>query len=298
MDYRHLGSRTGLTVSAIGFGGAPIGLQNYLTAEDRDSQVFRAQAMDAILLAVELGVNYFDTAPGYGNGRSEAILGEALSGNRARVVLATKYPFGDRWQPDDATAGVRASLARLRTDHVDVLQLHGGAFTDDLAESILASGVLDWADSMREAGLCRFTGITAEGPSGALERLLRTGRYDVIEIQYNVLYQAACDHQRKPTGIAVLAKSLGMGVTAMRPATSGLLQRIMWSVFPELDSSRMTALAINYVLSTPEIDCAVVGMRSVAEVRENAALASNTASRFDLRALHERYMSNPPENTR
>jgi aryl-alcohol dehydrogenase-like predicted oxidoreductase len=251
-----------------------------------------------VRLAVDLGVNYFDTAPGYGNGRSEATLGEALSGVRERVVLATKYPFDDRWRPDDATTGMKASLTRLRTDYLDLLQLHGGTFTDAQADSILASGVLDWSESMRAAGFCRFTGITAEGPSGALERLLQTGRFDVIEIQYNVLYQAVCDHQRKPAGIAVLAKSLGMGVTAMRPATSGLLQRIMRSGFPELDSRELTRLAINYVLSTPEIDCAVVGMCSIADVRENAVLASDTTVRFDLRALHERYVSDTPENTR
>ena len=290
MEYRLLGSRTGLRVSAIGFGGAPIGLQNYLTAEDRDSPAFRSQAVDAVRLAVDLGVNFFDTAPGYGNGRSESIFGEALSGVRERVCLATKYPFGEGWNPDDATAGLHASLARLRTDHVDLLQLHGGTFTDAQAESILASGVLDWADSMRVAGLCRFTGITAEGPSGALERLLRTERFDVIEIQYNILYQAVCDHQRAPAGIAVLARSLGMGVTAMRPATSGLFQRILLSAFPELDAGALTRLAVNFVLSTPEIDCAVVGMRSASEVNENALLASDTAARLDLRALHERYV--------
>lgn len=296
MEYRQLGSRTGLAVSAIGFGGAPIGLQNYLSAEDRNSPKFHAQAINAIGLAIELGVNYFDTAPGYGEGRSEAIFGEALRGSRERVVLATKYPVGDCWNPDDATAGVRDCVARLRTDYVDLLQLHGNTFSDTKAESILASGVLDWADSMRGAGLCRFTGITAEGPSGALERLLLTGRFDVIEIQYNILYQAACDYQRKPTGIAVLAKSLGMGVTAMRPATSGLFQRIVRSVVPDVDSGVLTGLAINYVLSTPEIDCAVVGMCSEDEVRKNVAIASDTASRLDLHALHQRYVSNSPED--
>src|SRR5205823_5836510 len=97
MEYRQLGSRTGLRVSQVGFGGAPIGLQNYLTADDRDSPAFRAEAIAAIRLAVELGINFFDTAPGYGSGRSESILGEALDGIRDQVVLATKYPFGDDW---------------------------------------------------------------------------------------------------------------------------------------------------------------------------------------------------------
>src|SRR5579871_2246271 len=124
MEYRPLG-RTGLQVSAIGFGGAPIGIADYLSHEDRDSTAFRAGAVEAIRLAVERGINYFDTAPGYGNGRSEQILGEALADLRSRVVLATKYAF----HPDEDravyTERLEQSLTRLRTDHVDVLQLHG-----------------------------------------------------------------------------------------------------------------------------------------------------------------------------
>ena len=290
MEYRELGA-TGLRVSALGFGCAPVGLQNYLSGDDRDSPGFGARAIDAIRLAVDLGITFFDTAPGYGEGRSEAILGGALQGRRENFVLATKYPVGDHWSPTAATAGLKASLARLGTHYVDVLQLHGGYFTDQKAELILANGVLDWADAMRAAGLCRFTGITAESPSGALERLLQTRRFDILEIQYHVLYQSACDHQRSPTGIAVLARSLGMGVTAMRPATSGLLQKLMLSTFPELDRGALTRLAINYVLSTPEIDCAVVGMLNSDEVRENVALASDRSARLDLRSLHERYVS-------
>ncbi len=295
MELRPLG-KTGLVVSAIGFGGAPIGLQNYLSADDRDSPEVRAEAIEAIRLAVSLGINYFDTAPGYGDGRSEAILGEALDGVRDRILLATKYPCGEAWNPEDATAKLHASLVRLHTGHVDVLQLHGGTFTDTQADSIVARAVLDWADRMRAAGLCRFTGITAEGPSGALERLLATGRFDVLEIQYNLLYQATCDYQREPNGIAVFARALGMGVTAMRPATSGLLQRIMATAFPDLDGDALTRLAVNFVMSTPEIDCAVVGMRSTSEVRKNAALAADRSLRMNLRDVHRRYVTERSES--
>lgn len=289
MEYRALGERTGLAVSVIGFGGAPIGLSGYLTKEDRDSPAVQAQAIAAIREAVERGINFFDTAPGYGDGRSERIFGEALAPVRDQVILATKYAVGADWSPERATLGLKESLTRLRTDRVDLLQHHGGTYSDELAESILSRGVLDWADAMRSEGLCRFTGITAEGPSGGLERLLRTGRFDVIEVLYNMLYQATCDHQREPAGIVPLAKSLGMGVTVMRPATSGLLPRLIAAEFPDLDPARLIRLALRFVISTPEIDCAVVGMRTIEEVRENAALADDPAARLDLRALHDRY---------
>lgn len=289
MEYRTLG-RTGLKVSAIGFGGAPIGLQGYLSSEDRDSDAFQARAGAAIRAAVDGGINYFDTAPGYGNGRGERLLGAALEGQRDRVFLATKYPFDTAGSEDDWTTGVRSSLERLRTDYVDVLQLHGGVFDDALAERIIHSGVLDWADGLRARGLCRWTGITAEGPSGALERLLRTGRFDVLEMNYNLIYQAACDYQRAPrTGIIPLARSLGMGITTMRPTTCGFLQKLLAAEFPSMDTDRLTRLAIRFVLSTPEVNCVVVGMRSADEVAANLALADETAARLDLTGLHDRY---------
>jgi hypothetical protein len=288
LQYRVLG-RTGLRVSAIGFGGAPIGIPGYLSHENRDSDAFRATAIAALREAVARGINYFDTAPSYGEGRSERLYGEALELHRDRVVLATKYPFQDGAMPQQYTEGLRQSLERLRTKAVDVLQLHGGFFDDALADRILSSGVWAWVDEMRAKGLCRFAGITAEGPSGALERLLRTRRFDVIEVGYNLIYQCTCDYQRTPAGIIPLARSLGMGVTTMRPTTCGFLQKLLGGVFPGIDTQELTRLAINFVLSTPEVDCVVVGMRNPQEVADNVELAEDTTSRLDLRALHDRF---------
>jgi len=175
MEYRTLG-KTGLKVSRIGFGGAPIGIPNYLSPEDRDSEEFRSAAVAAIREAVARGITYFDTAPAYGDGRSERLMGEALEGRRSQVVLATKFAFREGDCREEYTAALQLSLERLRTDRVDILQLHGGFFDDKLGSRITASGVMDWAEEMRGKGLCRFLGITAEGPSGALERLLRTDR--------------------------------------------------------------------------------------------------------------------------
>jgi len=288
MEVRVLG-RTGLPVSPLGFGGAPMGLQGYLSSEDRDSPAFRAQALQAVRAAVDAGITLFDTAPGYGDGRSERLLGEGLAGVRDQIVLATKFPAGPDWTPESATRGLEESLGRLRTDRVDLLQIHGERFDDASAEWILKAGVIDWAEAMRAAGKCRFIGVTAEGPSGGLEHLLRTGRFHTLQILFNVLYQSTCDHQREPAGVAVLARSLGMGVLAMRAATSGLLPRILAAEFPGLDPGRVVRLALRFVLSVPEIDCALVGMRTAGEVRANAAVAADPAARLDLRGLHDRF---------
>jgi len=286
MEQATLG-RTGLNVSRLGFGGAPMGIPNYLSPDDRDSEAFHAAGVAAIREAVARGITYFDTAPGYGQGRSERIFGEGLDGQRERVVLATKYGFGNGLTREQFFESLKASLDRLRTGHVDVLQFHGGYFDDAYADRILASGVLDWVDEAQAKGLCRFRGITAEGPSGGLERLLRTGRFGTLMIAYNLIYQSACNHANQPTGIIPFAKSLGLGVTVMRPTTCGFLQKLLGAA---IDPAKLTRLAINFVLSTPEVDCCVVGMRNADEVAANVALAEDLAGRLDIKELHNRFV--------
>jgi hypothetical protein len=303
MEYRELG-RTNLRVSRLGFGGAPIGISNYLKRElraratrdfklrsrdDRESESFQAGAVEELQEAVARGITYFDTAPGYGSGRSERLIGEALSDCRDKITLATKFVFDEGKDHETYTRDLQESLARLRTDHVDILQAHGNIWDDTLAEKLLACRVLDWLDTMRRRGLVRFAGITAEGPSGGLERLLATGRLEVVEIAYSVIYQATCDYQREPAGIIPLARSLGVGVTVMRPTTCGVLQKLLSASFPEIDRDRLTELAINFALSTPEVDCVVVGMRSEREVLANVMLEADARRRVDLRWLHNRF---------
>lgn len=289
MLYRTLG-RTGLRVSTLGFGGAPAGLKDYLVPGDRRDPDFRDRVEYAIREALALGVNTFDTAPGYGDGLSEEVFGKALEGSREKVVLATKYGFSPEAKRPDLTREFEASLKRLRAERVDILQLHGTRFDDELAEAILASGILDWTDEMKASGRCRFTGITAEVPSGALERLLRSGRFDVLQMVYSIVLQSPCDYSREPAGVIPLARSLGMGVLSSRSATSGLLHKLMREEFPDIDSGKLTRLALNYAFSTPEVDCVLVGMVSPEEVRKNAALAADEESRINLRELHERYL--------
>lgn len=293
MKRRRLG-RTGLLVPPIGFGGAPLGLLNYLTAADREATVYRAEAAAAIQLALRSGLTFFDTAPGYGFGRSETIIGAALEGSRDDVVLATKVKVA----PGDAAAAwtdsLRASLDRLRTGRVDLLQLHGGTWPDALADWALGEP-LEWLRDMRSRGLVNHIGFTVETPSGGVERMLRSGSFDTMQVAYGAIYQGACDYQRAPFGVVPLAKSLDLGVLAMRSTTSGVLQKLLACEFPELDPARVTRLAIRFVLSTPEIDCALIGMQTAAEVQANCALAANSAARIDLPALHDFYQGRPRE---
>lgn len=289
MEQRTFG-RTGLKVSRLGFGGAVIGLPRYLTPEDRDDPAVKAEAINALRRAVELGVTYFDVAPGYGDGRAERIYGEALETVRDRIVLATKFWHDRPWNPETATDRLKASLDRLRTKSVDLLQYHGLGIGDETEANIHSDGVLEWLREQKSSGRCRHIGISAEGPSGALERLLRTGIFDSGLFAYNVIYQSMCDYQREPAGILPLARSLGMGIATMRPATSGFLAKLLKTEFPGLPEDRIARMAIKFVLSTPEVDVAVVGMTTTAQVESNAALAAETSNRYDLKALHHRYV--------
>jgi aryl-alcohol dehydrogenase-like predicted oxidoreductase len=286
LEYRTLGS-TGLVVSRIGFGGAALGIENYLVDERRDDEAVQARAREALIAAVTAGITLFDTAPGYGFGRAERIFGEVLAPHRGRIVLATKVKVQPSTGPDDWTRSVAKSLERLRTERVDLLQLHGMSWPDELAAWVLEAGVLDWLDTIKARGWARATGITAEVPSGGLERLIDTRRLDVLQMAYSIIYQGACDYQRAPSGPIPRARDIGMGILAMRGATSGVLQKLLRSEFPGLDPGRITRLALRFVFSTPQVDAALIGMRTPDEVRANVALAGDASARIDVAGLHD-----------
>ncbi|MGH2461403.1 MAG: aldo/keto reductase, partial [Chloroflexota bacterium] len=141
MEYRTFG-RTGARVSALGFGGGPAGVPNYLVPWDSGAADTQARVERAVRRALERGITYFDTAPGYGDGISETLIGRALGADRARIFLASKSPRAD-WSPAGIRAALEASLRRLQRDHLDLLQFHGDWYDDAAARQILDEGGLD-----------------------------------------------------------------------------------------------------------------------------------------------------------
>jgi aryl-alcohol dehydrogenase-like predicted oxidoreductase len=287
MQYRTLG-RTGLRVSEIGVGGAQFGLKNYMGTFDPFTEAAQQATTATIRRALELGYTYFDSAPGYGDGRSEEMMGVALKGHRDEITLATKVS-GGQWTPAQIRASVEASLRRLQTDVIDVIQFHGGWYPHEHVDLILNDGGLEEFKRLRNEGKVRYLGFTTEGPSAGVEELIASGEFDTMQVRYSLMYQHPSDWHND-TGVIRQAEEQGMGVILMRPLTSGVFQRLMAEAFPEIDVLDVGRLLLNYVLSDPYVDVALVGMREPRFVELNNEISDDVASRIDLAQLHDRYV--------
>jgi aryl-alcohol dehydrogenase-like predicted oxidoreductase len=291
MQY-HLLGRTGLQVSEIGFGGAPAGLRNYLGKWDPDQEDAERSIVEAVHKAVELGINYFDTAPGYGDGASERMFGKAIHAYRGSVSIATKAGATTK---DGILRSAEASLERLQVDSIDVLQIHGTWYTDEQIREILGpGGALEGLLSLRSQGLVKYIGFTTEGANGPASQLIASGEFDVVQCCYNLIYQHPYDPDRK-AGLMFEAEARGMGIVTMRPLTSGIFQKWFEHVFAEEPQAasfqpRLNPALLSFVLSNPMIDSVLVGMRSAAEVSANAAVCEDPRFRLDLERLHQRYV--------
>ena len=213
-------------------------------------------------------------------------MGAALSGKRGPVYLASKTEWHAK-DRDWVIARAESSLRRLRTDYLAVLQLHGGDYLPQDVDYILHGGPLEAYQQLKQAGKIRFIGITAEEPV-TLRPLLETGLFDVIQIRYNIIYQNAWHN------ILPQARELNLGVVLMRPLSSGIFQKLLRAARPDIDQYLdLHAIALNYVLSDPNISTAIVGMRRIAEVERNNAVSDAVEGRLDLDWLHERQVPAP-----
>ena len=275
----------GRAVSRLGFGGAAIGLTNYLGRYDAAGE--RAASVAVVRQAVAGGVTYFDTAPGYGAGLSETIFGEALEGVEG-ITLATKVKADPAV---DVRASLEASLGRLRRGRVDLLQIHGTSIDAETCRAILApGGMLAQMVRLREEGLVGAVGFTSEDNNPAVYELIGSGSFDTMQIAYNLLLQHPYEPTR-PFGSLVAAKAAGMFTVAMRASTSGIFQRWVRMVNPADDFDYTPAL-IQFALSNRLLDVALVGMRTPSDVASCLDIWRDVGGRIDVDALWERYV--PP----
>ena len=273
MQYRTLG-RTGLRVSEVGYGGGRI-------ASTQD----RRPLIDMLHAAFEVGLNYLDTAPDYGGGFSEEIIGEAVKGRRDECIIATKT---EAFDPEGIVADVDGSLRRLGIDVIDVLQFHGGWFSEEETQQVLDNGGLETYRRMRNQGKVRFLGFSADGPSAGVERMIGTGEFDVMQIHYNLMYQSTCD-AFGGRGVIPDAKAQGMGIVLMRSTTSGAFPKLMRHCFTKkMEGVDLDGFLLNFVLSNPMVDSALMSLQSVEDVNWTNTVSDNLDARLDLQEIYNR----------
>jgi hypothetical protein len=286
MEYTTLG-RTGRRVSRLGFGGATAGLRNYLGAFDPDDAGDKEAVLAAIARALGLGVTYFDTAAGYGDGASERLFGEGLDGvDPESIFLATKAGVCDA---DGVRRSLERSLRNLRRDWIDLLQVHGTVHEAERADLVLREGgMLSEMERMRDEGLIRHVGFTFEAQNEVLYRFIKSGRFEVMQICYNFIFQ----HPYDPSwqwGSLFDAEQQGLGLVTMRSATSGTFQRWVEMVNPANGFDYTPAL-LQFVFSNPLVDVVLVGMREPAIVEANVGICEDLDGRISLDELHRRYV--------
>ena len=253
------------------------------------------QARAAVKRAAELGINYIDTAPGYGN--SEENVGRILPEINPPLIVSTK--LGGRPQPflpqdrDGLMKSVEESLRLLHRDTIDMLIIHEpdrpGQYDWWTDWDRFTGPVLDVLDDLKRQGIIRYTGL---GGTTAYEmaRIMRTGRFDVVLTAYNysLLWREA------EIEILPLARELGMGIIVGSPLQQGALAKryddqiqhgAPWMSPPRRNQYKklyalcdelkmpVAELAIRFVLSNPDISCVLMGARSPQEVEANVTAA-------------------------
>jgi aryl-alcohol dehydrogenase-like predicted oxidoreductase len=231
-------------------------------------------AQDILRAAVDLGINYFDTADLYDKGANEELVGKALKNVRDKVVIATKVgnelnPRGEGWSWNPTKAyilkAVDQSMRRLQTDHIDLYQLHGGTLSDPIDETIEAFELL------KSQGKVRYYGISSIRPNVIREWVKRSHLSSVM-MQYSLLDrrpEEECLDLLQRSNVSVLARgSLAQGLLLGKPARDylGLTASSVKEgaeLLKELAGKRTsTQMAIGYVLKHPAVASAVVGIRT------------------------------------
>ncbi len=277
METRPFGN-TGLEVSRLGIGLAEIGM-HLPAAEQKRAAVVLNTALDN-------GINLLDTAAAYGN--SEELIGDAVSHRRDEYILATKCGLPARDEPGEAwtgpalTSNIDRSLRRLKTDHVDIVQLHSCSL--DVLEKGEAIRALEDA---RAAGKTRF--ISYSGDEEAAAWAVESGIFATLQTTFNLVDQNA------RRGLLENARKAGMGIIIKRPIANGI-----WGGGPDQPrttlrfddiSERVRAianegaipgapddrilLALGFTFAHPQVDTAIVGTTNPDHLLSNIEMVNS-----------------------
>jgi aryl-alcohol dehydrogenase-like predicted oxidoreductase len=276
--------RTGVNVTVLALGG-------YTGMKEPRSDKF--DPVELANAAIDSGIRYFDSAPSYGAGQSERNYGEVLAHRRKEVFLAGKT--GQRTY-DGAMREFEESLKRLRTDHVDLLQIHGARVGENLAAWGKSDGVVKALEKLRDQKLTRFIGVTGHESADLMCRAITMYDFDTVLTTFNPTAK------RRPFAEKVLplANRKGLGIQAMKVMGGALGSLAVGNPIkndgkPHHDDAPQQATAgelIRYVLGLP-ISVAVVGMNSLEQLRINVAAAREAPLNEQQRRALETRMSDP-----
>jgi len=316
MFQRRLG-KSGIEVSGLGMGCWAIG-GPWLMGENPAGwgQVDDAESLRAIHCALDLGINFFDTAANYGAGHSERLLGQALAGRRDRVIIATKFGYQvdeDKkvvWPRDDVVGWVRQecedSLRRLNTDYIDLYQFHVGAY-----EPAKAGEVREELEKLVTAGKIRWYGWSTDNPEGA--RVFAAGKHcTAIQHRLNMTVDApailaVCDEfdlasiNRSPLGMGLLTGKFTPDTQFQKDDIRGgrmnLRDGEMAEHLKQVDRLRrifgkegrtLAQLALAWIWARSERTIPIPGFKTVAQVQENVkAMAFPPLTRAQVRQIDQ-----------
>jgi L-galactose dehydrogenase/L-glyceraldehyde 3-phosphate reductase len=300
MKHRAFG-RTGIQVSEVIFGAGAVG--GILVHKDD------ATKREAIRRALAGGINWIDTAAQYGNGKSEESLGWLLPEAGATPYLSTKFGL-DVENLNDIPAQIeerfKGSLARLKRQSVDVLQLHNrigskpGGRVMTVEQILGKNGVADGLDRLREKGMIRYKGITAIGEAASIIEVIRSGRFDSAQVYYNLLNPSAARKMPKAwtghdfNGVIEACRAHGVAVMAIRIFAAGVIatdertgresvltantsvaedERKAKAVFDAIGTGHGTRaqVALRFVLSNPDVSAAIIGSAELQHIDEAIA---------------------------
>lgn len=248
--------RTGCQVSVLALGGVKY---NFLPDAEAAALVHRA---------IDLGINYIDTAHGYKD--SEQKIGPVMAERRGEVYLATKSNARDR---AGMAADIEESLRRLRTDHLDCVQIHDLGTEAELAAILGPDGALKAIESFRAAGTVRFVGVTGHRNPSVLAKAMNEYPFDTILCAMGAVHEAVRPFQDT---ILPVARQRGVGVLGMKALAYAFL-------------ADHAEAALRFVMGTEGITAAVVGMDTLEQLEFNVRVARqltplNGAERADLLA--------------
>lgn len=302
MNLRPLGA-TGMQVSEIGLGAWQLANPDWKLNDTEE-------ALRIVKASLDAGCNFFDTAPGYGYGRSEELLGKGLKGVRHDVIICTKFsydappgaPEADHFATEQIRPVLEGSLRRLQTDYVDILLLHNPP--RELMDGRTAPQYEE-LERLKAEGKIREYGVSLDWRE-ELELVVETTGSRAIEVYFNALYQ-------EPLPAFPLAKERGVGLIVKVPLDSGWLSgryrgnhrfddvRSRWS--PEVIARRgelvekfaalippgtsLTHAALQFMLAQPEVSTVIPGPKTVEQALDNFAAANGRLPDDVIRGIRE-----------